>query len=180
MQMTLSNEFQLDLHTQQQIAQLLELCFPEEQFHGRTYFKQRPHYRLLLKDNENLMGQIALDYRVMLLNHQPIHVLGLIDVAVFPEFQGRGCATQLMFKLLEIAQNFHWNIDFLFLVSEHHAFYEKFGFQLTPQQVTWLVTVNHVNYGIKKEFVDDCLMYKQIGQKIWQDHAELDLLGYWY
>lgn len=38
----------------------------------------------------------------------------------------------------------------------------------------------HVNYGLRHEQVDDCMMYKQIGEKKWTDNSKLDMLGYWY
>ncbi|MEZ4691756.1 MAG: hypothetical protein R3A12_17000 [Ignavibacteria bacterium] len=34
------DEFRLNENTKSQIADLLKISFPEEDFHGRTYFKQ--------------------------------------------------------------------------------------------------------------------------------------------
>ena len=81
------DELALDAETKLQIADLMKLCFPEEDFHGRHYFKQLPHYRLLLKNQNQLIGQLGLDYRVMTLNGESINVLGVMEFAIFPQYQ---------------------------------------------------------------------------------------------
>lgn len=176
----LVHEFELEPYIKVQISVLLKTCFPEEDFNSRTYFKQHPHSRLLLMDGKNLIGQLCLDYRVMNLNDEPIHILGLIDLTIFPEYQGQGNATLLLNYVNELACSWKNNIDFLFLYSDLPNFYEKFGFCSTSAYVQWLTMENHVNYGLKKEYLDAGLMYKQIGQKRWPEKAQLDLLGYFY
>ena len=174
------DELALDVETKLQIADLMKACFPEEDFHGRHYFKQLPHYRLLLKDKNQLIGQLGLDYRVMTLNGESINVLGVMEFAIFPQYQKQGMARLLLNELDQLAQKFQTNIDFIFLVADQHDFYRKFGFQLTAQHARWLVTEEHINYGMKEGFFDDCLMYKQVGTKPWVENGKLDLMGYWY
>lgn len=174
------DEIALDIATKLQIADLMKVCFPEEDFHGRHYFKQLPHYRLLLKNKNQLIGQLGLDYRVMTLNGEPINLLGVIDFAIHPQFRNQGRAAQMLNELEQLAHKFRTNIDFLFLVADQHDFYRKFGFELTAQHVRWLVTEEHINYGMKEGFFDHCLMYKQIGSKPWVENGNLDLMGYWY
>lgn len=174
------DELALDAEIKLQIADLMKLCFPEEDFHGRHYFKQLPHYRLLLKNQNQLIGQLGLDYRVMTLNDEPINVLGVMEFAIHPKYQKQGMARLLLNELDHLAQKFKTNIDFLFLVADRHDFYQKFGFQLTAQHARWLVTEEHINYGMKEGFFDDCLMYKQVGTKPWVENGNLDFMGYWY
>ena len=179
MKFELIEEFKLDEKTKKDIANLLKISFPEENFQGRTYFKQLPHYRLLLKIDDKLIGQLGLDYRVMSMNEKPIRVLGVIDLMIDQKFQGKGYGTILLKELDIIAESFSNNIDFLFLVADKHKFYENCGYKLIKQRVIWLKTEEHINYGIGNEEVDDCLMYKQVGEIKWQE-GTLDMLGYWY
>lgn len=44
----------------------------------------------------------------------------------------------------------------------------------------WLVTEEHINYGMKEEHIEDCLMYKPLGEKEWVENSVLELMGYWY
>lgn len=180
MQIQLINEIELDNPTKSKIADLLQRGFPEEDFKGRHYFKQLPHYRLLLKLDDHLIGHLGLDFRVMTLNTIPINVLGVMEVVVHPHYQKQGYGALLMNELDHIVQKFQHNIDYLLLVADQYDFYRKFGFELTAQHTKWLVTEEHVNYGIKEDFFSDCLMYKQIGSKPWIDNGKLDWMGYWY
>jgi GNAT superfamily N-acetyltransferase len=176
----LIDEFRLDSLTKKQIADLLKNCFPEEEFFGRTYFKQLPHYRLLLKDEQKLICQLGLDYRIMKLGEQPIKVLGVIDLTILPERQGQGLGTKLLQRLDVIVSKHINNIDFLFLAADKHKFYEKCGYRLVKQKVKWLAIEEHVNYGFQEKEFDDCLMIKQVGKLEWDDSLELDMFGYWY
>jgi GNAT superfamily N-acetyltransferase len=114
------NEFQLDEITKQQIRELLRVSFPDEDFRGRTYFKQLPHYRLLLKHENFLVGQLGLYYRVMTLRGEPIRVLGIIDLAIVSTYQGQGLGTELLQEVDSIAQRHSNNIDFLILIDDKH------------------------------------------------------------
>jgi N-acetylglutamate synthase-like GNAT family acetyltransferase len=174
------DEFKINEKTKNQISELLKICFSDEDYGGRTYFKQIPQYRILVKENGNLIGQLGLDYRIMTINKKPIRVLGVIDLLVSPEKQKLGIGTKMLDKLNRIAEQNRINVDFILLVADKHKFYEKSGFKLTKQNVKWFATENHINYGIQEGKFDNCLMIKQIGRTKWEDDTELDMLGYWY
>jgi len=174
------DEFRIDEKTKGEIAHLLAVCFPENNNYGRTYYKQLPHYRLLLRMNDKVVAQLALDYRVMALNKIPVRVLGIIDLVVLPELQGQGLGKNLLTELIRIADSQRNNIDFLYLVTDKPGFYEKCGFVQTKLNVKWLALHQHANYGLREEKIEDSiLMYKKVGQMDWQD-GELEMLGYLY
>lgn len=180
--MTISfiNEFEIDADCSSQIAALLKLCFPEADYNGRTFFKQLPHYRFLLKDDNQVWGQVAIDYRVMNLNGSMVRVFGIIDLVVHPDKQGRGCGTMLMKEVEKTAKAHSANIDFLFLVTDIPDFYQRLGYQKTNPTVTWLKINQGRNYGLTTEQVNDCfLMYKEVSGTKWAN-GTLDMLGYWY
>ena len=180
MDIQLIEEFKLSHDLKTQIAELLKICFPDACFYGRTYFKQLPHYRLILSVDQQLVGQLALDYRVMRLNQQPIYVLGLIDFAIHPHYQNQGYSKLLIRALEHMVAKFEQNIDFLLLTTKQPEFYRKLGFQTTNQTVQWLAIEHLKNYGIQEQYIENELMYKRIGQKKWSEQSVLDMLGYWY
>ncbi len=176
----LISEFQLSDSIKAELKELLSACFPEVDYNGRTYFKQLPHHRLILSVDKQIVGQVGIDYRAMSLNNTLVTVFGVIDLAVHPTHQGKGLGTKLMLEFEQMATTHSNNVDFLFLVTETPAFYERLGYKATTQKVTWLKINEGKNYGLGNEQVDDCcLMFKSVGNKHWED-GELDMLGYWY
>ena len=172
-------ELDLETEVQQQIAALVQQVFPESEYQGRFYFKQLAHSRLLVSDDGKVVAHAGLDYRLMRMNETPVKVLGIIDLAVAPDYQGRGLGGLILKKAEEIARNSALGVDFLFLVADIHDYYRKFGFELAVTQVQWLTIDQHQNHGVLDKYFDDCLMYKQVGALNWQN-GNLDMLGYWY
>lgn len=77
------HEYNIDEKLEADIQNVLNRCFPEIYPTNRIYFKQLPHLRFLAFNQENqLVGHVGLDYRVMNLNGEIIKVLGLIDLCV--------------------------------------------------------------------------------------------------
>jgi len=174
------NEFQIDKKTQAEITELLAICFPQSDYNNRAFFKQLPHYRLLLTDNNKVTGQLGIDYRVMNLNGELVRVFGVIDLVIHPDLQGKGWGTKLMNEFDKIANEYNYNIDFTFLVTDKPEFYSRLGYKKAMVTSTWLKIYQGVNYGIGKQIIEDSsIMYKQIGSRSWSDGA-LDLLGYMY
>ncbi len=63
------------------LRQLLDDCLPDT-FIGRTYVKQLPHFRLLARDGDRLIGQLGLDFRVIRVGPAILHIFGIIDLCV--------------------------------------------------------------------------------------------------
>lgn len=180
MELEFINEFQISKPLSKEINRLLIRCFPDASYAERDYFKQLPHYRILAKHEEQLIGQVAIDFRVMNLNNSPLNVMGVIDLCVDPEFQKQGIAKELMRVLEKVATDNLDKIDCLLLVTDHPLFYEKIGFKTVDITTKWLKIDNHENYGLGNEKIEDAyFMVKQISNKKWED-GELDYLGYMY
>lgn len=172
-------ELDLDADSRQQIADLVQQVFPDGEYRGRYYFKQLAHSRLVVNDGGKIIAHAGLDYRVMRMNDKPIKVLGIIDLAVDPAYQGKGLGIALLKETERLAVSSEAGVDFLFLVTEIHDYYRKLGYELAATQVQWLAIDQHQNLGVLDQFFDDCLMYKQTGDISWEN-GQLDMLGYWY
>lgn len=180
MQIEFIPEFQLQQADKAQIAALVQSTFPNADYGGRTYSKQLPHYRLLAKEHNTLVGVLGIDYRVMNMAGVPVHIMGVADLCVDESYRGKGYGKQLMQRFEEVAREVPGNVDFLFLVTDIPAFYEALGYQSMPLTISWLKLHQHKNYGIGTERITDShFMIKQIGNKAWQGE-ELDMLGYMY
>lgn len=180
MRLEFINEFQIDQSTSEKLNALLQKCFPEVDYEQRDYFKQLPHYRILLWQEQQIIGQLGIDFRVMRLNENAVNVFGLIDLCVDPEFRAKGLAKALLAEFERIARTGSYKVDFLFLVSDSPEFYEKLGYKRSKLTSTWLKMDRHSSYGLGKEQIQDVsFLVKSISNKIWED-GDLDMLGYMY
>lgn len=170
------NEYDIDIKLEKNILNLLAEGFPDYYTKDRIYYKQIPHFRYLAFDNDILIGQVGLDYRVMNLNGNVIKVLGIIDICIKKEYRGKGIGS----KLLEIIGNFsiEHKLDFLLLFTDNAAFYNKNGFIKVKNICKWTKINEHKTLGIGEEEVQE-LMIKKTWNKDWED-GYLDLLGYLY
>ena len=80
-------EYKLSSDVKQQIQVLLRDSFvnyPE----GQHFFNQMPTFRFLAWNNKELVGHMAIDYRLMTLGHESIQVFGIVDLCVAASFLG--------------------------------------------------------------------------------------------
>nr|WP_160042662.1 GNAT family N-acetyltransferase [Paenibacillus sp. USDA918EY] len=156
-------EYDLSNELEAAIQELLIDSFPDIYPKDRIYFKQLPHFRFLAFNEENqLIGHVGLEYRVMNLNGKPVKILGVIDLLEVDQFsEGR-------------------NIDFILLFTDKMNFYLRNGYKPVKNKCKWMKidyetqTIN----GIGHEEVDQ-LMIKEVGKTVWSG-GDLDFLGYFY
>ena len=174
-------DFAVHEEQSEEIARLLSVCFPDhkDDYRGRDYFKQLPHHRLLAFNDNELIGHLGIDFRVMNLNGNPVRVFGALDLCVSPEHRRTGIATGLLQRFEDIARD-SCRVDFLFLVSNDPGFYERRGYKKTILRATWLKIDQHSNFGVATEDISDAsFMQKSVSNAEWTD-GKLDLLGYMY
>jgi len=160
-----------------ELIELLRHAFPSI-YPNRRYFKQLPHFRLIAYEDEQIIGQVGLDFRVMNMNGKPIHVLGIIDLCVREEVRGRGVGRTLMEKVIDLGETYP--VDFLLLFADRPDLYERVGFHKVSNTCTWLQIddENQTTRGIGEATFEE-LMIRQVGDKWWAG-GTLDFLGYLY
>ncbi|WP_339242425.1 GNAT family N-acetyltransferase [Paenibacillus sp. FSL R5-0517] len=160
------------------LQELLVASFPEVYPKDRLFFKQIPQSRVLAFTPDNqLVGQVGLDYRMMNLNGTPIRVMGIIDLCVSPAARAQGIASLLISEVERMAKE---RVDFVLLFADHEELYRKNGFKTVSNTCTWL-KINHetlTTVGVGTQKVEG-LMIKEVGSRLWEE-GELDFLGYLY
>lgn len=119
---------------------------------------------------------MGLDYRVMNLNEEPIKVLGIIDLCVDTDFQGKGVASTMLTRVAEHAQD--KDVDLIILIADDPSLYIKNGFQCFEADAAWLRVQEHKNYGVAEERLNDLYVKPLRGQIVTK--GALDWLGYMY
>ncbi|HCH1023369.1 TPA: GNAT family N-acetyltransferase [Vibrio parahaemolyticus] len=168
-------EIELSKEQHNAIEVLRNKSFPEHQV-ARSYYKQLPHMRALKYKDDQLVGHMGLDYRVVSVGYEIYKVLGVSDFCVDLRFQRQGTGSAMLSQLSEYAST--KDVDFIILISELDDFYVANGYQRLNSLSSWLRIHEHKNYGIAVEQVDD-LYVKSISGKTWSV-GHIDWLGYMY
>lgn len=167
-------EFEITSQEHSEITLLRNACF-DSCTRERSYFKQLPHFRYLAVENGEIVGMVGVDHRMISIDGCEFSIFGVIDLCVAQLHRGKGIAGLLMQAIDSQARISE--IDFLVLIADHHAFYSRLGFELRNNYCAWLRINDFKNFGIAFEQLDQELMSKQIGDKLWPD-GMLDFLGY--
>ena len=72
-------EFQINRTVQAQIGQLLKECFPDYP-EGRSYFRQLPDFRYLAWKDQQLVGHMGIEHRMINNDGQTLRIFGIIDL----------------------------------------------------------------------------------------------------
>ena len=168
----IEHEITSDLHAA--IEALRNSCFPEHR-QTRSYGKQLPHFRLLAYLNDQLVGHLGIDHRVMRFGDQVCRVFGVIDLCVAEGSRNGGIASGLLSELEKSARA--GDIDVLVLMANDHRLYLKHGFVELAATCRWLRIDEHRNLGVVEEEISDELMVKLIGLDAVPE-GPIDFLGY--
>ncbi|HCH0799149.1 TPA: GNAT family N-acetyltransferase [Vibrio parahaemolyticus] len=168
-------EIELSKEQHNSIEVLRNKSFPEHQV-TRSYYKQLPHMRALKYRDDQLVGYMGLDYRVVSVGNEIYKVLGVSDFCVEQSSQRNGIGTVMLSQLSEYASS--KDVDFIILISGLDAFYKANGYLRLSSISSRLRIHEHKNYGIAVDQVDD-LYVKPISGKTWAV-GHIDWLGYMY
>src|SRR5215207_9152240 len=118
-------EWHLTAADEAAIAALLDVSFPTE-FGGRSFFFQRHHLRLVVRDAGRIVGHMALTLRAVQLGERLVTVAGLAEVATDPGHRGRGIAGEILQAAIQDSRNGPAEHLLLFGVAK---VYEAAGFR---------------------------------------------------
>lgn len=155
------------------INTLLMRAFGED-FGNRSFHQQRHTLRLLTRQNERVIGHMALCYRAVRLGNTLHNIMGLAEVATDPEFRGQGVANRLLAAAIVEAKTTQ---AAFFLLFGDQPLYATGGFRAFPNPITY-VDYDHARTGSVHHVVLDQLMVLPLHKTPWDDTATLDLLGH--
>ena len=155
------------------INELLQVCFPGYPS-NRNYYRSLPTFRLLGWDKKQLIGHLAIVFRIIKIGNTTARIFGISDVCVHPDHRSLKIATLLLEDLEQLCLDY--NIDFLILIAQNHSLYKKMGFRLVNNTCRWLLTNDHQSLGIMHGKLDKSLMVKVMGDLKW-NKGLLDLSG---
>lgn len=171
MKIDLIPEWALSPADEAQIADLLAAAFDTD-FGGRTYYMQRHHLRLVLRDPE-IVGHIALLFRAVRQGDQHITIAGLAEVATAPTRRGEGIATRLLRRAVEVSRSSPAEHILLFGDA---PIYAGHGFRPVQNPLTFLAIDQDDQSTIHND-ASDSLMVLDLSGKPWDGQIPTDLIG---
>ncbi len=168
-------EYNISLPTHSHIQNLLKYCF-EQYPSTRSYYKQIPHFRYLVWDDDILVAHCGVEHRVIALGKQPIRILGIVDLCVNEEYRSKGIASDILEKVEFLGEK--GTVDFIVLFADDHSLYEKNGYQLVNNPCRWLMINEHQSLGVTSRTLPDTVMVKPLSFKAWDESKMVDFMGH--
>ncbi len=165
-------EWELTPEDEAQIAALLRRSFATD-FGGRSYFQQRPHLRLISRDQRRIIGHMAVMLRAVRVADRLVDVAGLADVATDPDRRGQGIAQGLLTAAIAAVRGMQ--ADF-FLLFGTAGIYAGNGFVPCHNPITYVDLMGARTGQVRREPARE-LMVLPLRDQVWPDSAPVDLLG---
>ncbi len=159
------------------IAALLSRAFGQigdDDFDGRSYYKQRHHLRVLGREGDHLIGHVALTFRMVTLGDKTLPIIGLAEVATHPDHGGKGVASALLKEAIRLASG--TQAEFILLFGDH-PIYARRGF-LPAQNELRFLGIEDGRTSTVITLATKHLKVMALDDKQWDDTASLDLLGH--
>lgn len=167
-------EFRISPDDHKAIERLLALCFSDYP-KDRSYYKQAPDFRFLVWEDQQLIGHMAVEHRMINVAGSLAKIFGVVDLCVEQAFRGHKIASQLLQKLEKLGKRHQ--IDFILLTASEHQLYKKNGFFLVNNTFRWLILHEHQTLGVGSRRFKDSVMVKSLGKMEWEEGL-VDLLGH--
>lgn len=155
------------------LAALMEAAFDPD-YAGRSYYQQRHHVRLIVRNGAAIIGHMAIGLRAIRMGQRLVQAAGLAEVATHPDHRGQGIATALMHAA--IAEAKASPADF-FLLFGDQPLYTAVGFRTVPNK-TISISFHDIRTGPQEIRQHDKLMMMPLRDKAWDEDAVVDLVGH--
>ncbi|OYU41134.1 MAG: hypothetical protein CFE33_03475 [Pseudorhodobacter sp. PARRP1] len=165
-------EWALTQQDEAQINTLITRCFGDD-FDTRSYHLQRPHLRVIHRDDGQITAHIAILLRAVRLGPDMVDTAGLAEVCTHPDHRGQGIASRLLQTAIRHCRTSPARFLTLFGTA---PLYAGHGFAPHSNILTFVAMTNTHTTAIVTEPAQT-LMVLPLGDQIWPASAPLDMLG---
>ena len=166
-------EMRLSKRDDKAIGSLLDGSFGVD-YGTRSFFQQRHHIRLLMRQKAAVIGHMGITIRAIRMGDKLLTIAGLGDVATDISYRGQGIATQLLHHAIKEVKSSQCAF---FLLFGNRPLYAASGFKSVPNKVRCTSLIG-VKTGEVIELSDSELMVMPLGSILWDEATMIDLVGH--
>ena len=137
MQLRIIDEPQIDPELDSAIKQNLALCYPD---HRDIYSKTRvyddnvPSYSVILQQGQTIIAHVAVMDRTISVGQIPLHIAGVANVSVLPQYRGKALSSQVVNASMEEAKKRAFDFGLLFTSQPVKKVYTRCGWQVAEDR----------------------------------------------
>ena len=131
------NESDINKALDEQIRKGLCRCFPadfEVFSNTRAWHGSAPAWSVILEEDDRVIAYCGIVDRVIKVGDEVIHIAGIQNVFVLPDYRGNGLCDMVMNKAMEEAQSRGYECGLLFCVPRLEKVYTRCGWKLLPKE----------------------------------------------
>jgi predicted N-acetyltransferase YhbS len=167
-------EYCLTEQTKNEISDLLQNCFSDYP-KDRIFFRQAPQFRLLAREKQDLIAQMGVEYRDILIEQKAFSIFGICDLCVRKDFRSRKVGASLIKELESLGKSS--GVNFLVLMASEQDFYHKLDFIPVQNVCRWVILTKKQTLGVANRSLHDSLMIKKLGEDSWPEGL-VDFMGH--
>jgi predicted N-acetyltransferase YhbS len=156
------------------LKEILSECFADY-FSDRIFYKQLSTMRLMAFHENQLVGQVAIDHRVVSVDQCPYKIFGVVDLCVTQALRNRGIATSLLEAVEDLATQ--CGIHHIMVFSDSHELYKKLEYKTVNTTCRFLAIENLSSHSIIEKDESKILLMKSSNILDFNNKI-IDLLGH--
>ena len=172
MQVERIEEMRLTADDEVQINALILAAF-DDSFGDCSFHQQRHHVRLVVREANEIIGHMAICYRVIRLGTQLVTVAGLAEVATSLSRRGKRIADAMLTAAITEVERTQAKF---FILFGNRLIYAGRGFEVASNRVKY-TDMTGANTAATSLSSDNELMVMAMGDEPWIGALPVDLLG---
>ncbi len=174
MNFDLKNEIEIPEDLKNTISRLLFTSFDGYPL-DRTYIHTIPTCRILVSDQEKIIGHVALYFKNVLIDKIQVEIIGVSDFCISPDFRNKGIGRALFSKVDHLAKKL--NVGYIISFSAEDKFYQKLNFTNISCRCCWLLIQEGRSLGVMNRYMERGIYVYTTLNPDKPEFKELDLLG---
>lgn len=137
MRLLIINESEMSKGLDEQIRKGLCICFPDDMnvfSSTRAWHGSAPAWSVVVEESDRIIAHCGIVDRIIKVDIECIHIAGIQNVFVVPDYRRQGLCEMVMNKAMEEAQVRDYHGGLLFCIPQLEKIYTRCGWKTIPRE----------------------------------------------